>query len=60
MNEQYAYSIENLAKLASDATVMPSQVLNQASFVRSSKTHRSIACSKIIVTIGFEKRSINC
>jgi len=60
MNQQYVYSLANLAKLGSGTTVIPVQVSNQANFVHSSKTHRSIASSKIFVTIGFEVRSINC
>jgi len=46
MNKLYVEGIADLAKIKVDATVTPTQVSTQESFVDSAKTYLSIACSK--------------
>jgi hypothetical protein len=46
MNKLYVDGIADLAKIKVDATVTPTQVSTQESFVDSAKTYRSIACGK--------------
>ena len=46
MNKLYVEGIADLAKIKVDATVTPTQVSTQESFVDSAKTYRSIACGK--------------
>jgi len=46
MNKLYVDGVADLAKIKVDATVTPTQVSTQESFVDSAKTYRSIACGK--------------
>jgi hypothetical protein len=46
MNKLYVDVVADLAKIKADATVTPTQVSTQESFVDSAKTYRSIACGK--------------
>lgn len=46
MNKLYVDGVADLAKIKVDATVTPTQVSTQESFVDSAKTYRAIACGK--------------